>query len=68
MTVTRRFVKVLWHIAGVFYFPLYLLAILLNVIARFMLGVSHIGMLNKRMGTDILKSLFKRYNGKIRYK
>ena len=55
----KKVLKFLWRYVGVLYFPIYLLAWVLHKIARLMLAISYFGMLEKRVGKDIIKSLFK---------
>lgn len=57
----KKILKFLWRYVGVLYFPIYLLAWVLHKIARFMLAITYFGLLNKRTGKDIIKSLFKRH-------
>ena len=55
----KKVLKFLWRYVGVLYFPIYLLALVLHKIARLVLAISYFGMLEKRVGKDIIKSLFK---------
>lgn len=55
----RKVLKSLWKCAGILYFPVYILAWILHKIARFMLAIAYFGLLNKQIGKDIIKSLFK---------
>lgn len=55
----KKVLKFLWRYVGVLYFPIYLLAWVLHKIARLVLVISYFGMLEKRIGKDIIKSLFK---------
>lgn len=57
----KKVLKFLWRYVGVLYFPIYLLAWVLHKIARLVLAISYFGMLEKRVGKDIIKSLFKRH-------
>lgn len=57
----KKALKFLWRCAGVLYFPIYLLAWVLHKIARLMLAIAYFGLLSKRTGKDIIKSLFKQY-------
>ena len=54
----KKVCKFLWRIAGALYFPIYMLAWVLHKIARLLLAISYFGMLQKRYGKDIIKSLF----------
>lgn len=55
----KKVLKFLWRFAGVFYFPVYVLAWVLHKVARLVLAISYFGMLEKQAGKDIIKSLFK---------
>lgn len=55
----KKILKFLWRFAGVFYFPVYTLAWVLHKVARLVLAISYFGMLEKQVGKDIIKSLFK---------
>ena len=55
----KKVLKFLWRFAGVFYFPVYALAWVLHKVARLVLAISYFGMLEKQVGKDIIKSLFK---------
>ena len=55
----KKVLKFLWRCVGVLYFPIYLLAWVLHKIARLMLAIAYFGLLNKQVGKDIIKSLFK---------
>ena len=48
----------LWTLVGIIYFPIFLLAWLLKIVARFLLAIAYFGMLKKQMGKMILKSMF----------
>lgn len=51
--------KVLWFVASIIYFPIYVFAWLLHKVARILLAVSYFGLIQKKQGMDILKNLFK---------
>lgn len=53
-----------WFLVGVCYFPVFLAAWLLHVVARLLLSVSYFGLLNGRKGKDVFISLF-RFNPNI---
>lgn len=55
----KKVLKFLWRCVGVLYFPIYLLAWVLHKIARLVLAIAYFGLLNKQVGKDIIKSLFK---------
>lgn len=48
-----------WTLAGLLYSPIFIASWLLHIIARALLGVSYIGMLDPGKGIDIMKSLFR---------
>ena len=51
----ERFLKFL---TGLIYFPIFLCAWALHKVARFALAISYFGMLEGRMGKDIIRHLF----------
>lgn len=55
----KKVLKFLWKCAQWIYFPIYALAWVLHNIARLMLAISYFGMLEPRIGKDIIKSLFE---------
>jgi hypothetical protein len=64
--ITKKSLAVgLWLVLGIVYFPFYFISYILRVVARLILGLSYIGMLQFSMGKDILKSLFCFYDHKI---
>lgn len=54
----KKVLKFLWGCVGVLYFPIYLSAWILHKVARLMLAIAYFGLLNKRVGKDIIKHLF----------
>ena len=60
----EKLLVALYAAIGVLYFPFYLSAWVLRIIARFFLAISYFGMLEGRKGKDVLKSLFSTYVGK----
>lgn len=48
-----------WTVIGILYLPVFVIAWLLHIIARILLGISYYGLLNYPMGRDVLKSLFR---------
>lgn len=50
-----------WNILGILYFPVYIAFWLLHKVARFILAISYFGMLENRIGKDIIKYMFNRY-------
>ena len=59
----KKILKVMWRILGVIYLPVYIAFRLLRGIARLMLALSYLGMLEGGIAKDIFKSLFK-WHGK----
>lgn len=57
--VFNKIAKITWQILGVIYFPAYVAFWLLHKIARLTLAIAYFGLLNKQVGKDIIKSLFK---------
>lgn len=58
----KKVLKIIWRILGVIYAPVYIASWLLHKVARLVLAISYFGMLEKRIGKDIIKYLFI-YNG-----
>ena len=59
----KNIIKLLWKYSSIFYFPIYIIAWILHKIARLLLAISYFGMLDWRIGKDILNNLFK-WHGK----
>lgn len=59
----KKVLKIIWRILGVIYAPVYIASWLLHKVARLVLAISYFGMLEKRIGKDIIKYLFI-YNGR----
>lgn len=55
----------LFTFIGMLWFPFFVASWLLRIIARFLLAISYFGMLNGKMGKDVMKSLFTWYDRKI---
>lgn len=55
----KKILKFIWRALGVVYFPVYVASWFLHKVARFILAVSYFGMLEKQIGKDIIRSLFK---------
>lgn len=53
--------KLVWKFIGIIYYPIYCVFWLLHKVARVLLAISYYGMLNKRIGNDIIKYLFTRH-------
>jgi len=47
-----------WTLVGIIYFPIFLFAVILKCLARFILAIAYFGMLNKQMGKMVFKSIF----------
>lgn len=54
----KKIIKHIWMYIGAIYFPVYIIFWLFHKIARLLLAISYFGMLEKRIGKDILLSLF----------
>lgn len=54
----KKVLKVIWQMLGVIYFPVYVAFWLLHKLARLLLAISYFGMLEKRIGKDIMAHLF----------
>lgn len=54
-----------WMLIGILWLPFFIVAWLLRIVARFVLAVSYFGLLNFKMGSDIIKSLFVWHDTKI---
>lgn len=54
----KKVLKIIWRILGVIYAPVYIASWLLHKVARLVLAISYFGMLEKRIGKDIIKYLF----------
>lgn len=57
--VFNKIAKITWQVLGVIYFPVYVAFWLLHKLARLLLAISYFGIFEKRVGKDIIKSLFK---------
>lgn len=57
----KKMLKIIWGILGIIYFPVYIVSWLLHKIARLILAISYFGMLEKRVGKDIISNLFSRH-------
>lgn len=55
----KKVLKFLWRFTGIIYFPVYVLAWASHKVARLILAISYFGMLEKQVGKDIIKSLFR---------
>lgn len=54
----KKVLKAIWRALGAAYFPFYVAFWLLHKLARLLLAASYFGMLEKRVGKDILTNLF----------
>lgn len=65
-TLKNRFMKkfkislylLSWILAGIAYFPIFVCAWLLHIIARILLGIAYILMLRWEIGKNVLSSIF----------
>ena len=48
-----------WTLAGLVYLPVFIAAWLLHIVARLLLSISYLGLLNASMARDVFKSIFK---------
>lgn len=64
INLTCDCITVLTWVAIIIYFPVYCMAWLLHKVARLLLAIAYLGMLDGKKGVDILKSLFTSY-GKL---
>lgn len=53
------FLIVIWTIVGLIYFPVFFAAWLLHIVARLILAISYLGLLNGQRAKDVFKSLFR---------
>lgn len=65
MKIKQTLITALWILLGIIYFPIYCAAYLLKMFAKLLLSISYYGVLNKRMGTAVLKSIFNWYETKV---
>lgn len=56
--------RIIWMILGALYSPIYIAAVILHAVLRFLLAITHFLMLNRRMSSDIIKNLFNYGRGK----
>jgi hypothetical protein len=49
----------MWSLVGLIYFPIFVAAWCLHIVARLLLSISYCGMLNVPMGKEIFKSIFR---------
>lgn len=64
MTIKDRLIATAVTILGVLYVPVYVIGFVLHFIARFILALSYLIMLDRLMAIDILKSLFTFRHGR----
>jgi len=48
-----------WAIAGLLYLPIFMTAWILHIVARLLLSISYLGLLNYPMANDVFKSIFR---------
>lgn len=56
---TSIFLLVVWTLLGLIWFPVYVSAWLLHIVARILLAIAYLGLLNGSRAKDVFKSLFK---------
>lgn len=57
----KKALKIIWGILGVMYAPIYVASWLLHKLARLLLAISYLGMLEKQISKDIISNLFNWY-------
>lgn len=57
----KKVLKIIWGILGVMYAPIYVASWLLHKLARLLLAISYLGMLEKQISKDIISNLFNWY-------
>ena len=55
----KKYLKIIWLIVGIIYFPFYVFCWVLHKIARLVTAIAFLGMLEKKIAKNILESLFK---------
>lgn len=55
----QKIKSVISVVLGILYSPIYAMFVILHFVARLLLAISYLGVFEKRMGMDILKSLFR---------
>ena len=65
MKIKQAILTALSIVLGAIYFPVFCSAYLLKILAKLLLSISYYGVLNPRMGTAVLKSIFNWYETKI---
>lgn len=55
----KRVVKLLFCLLGIIYYPVYVLCWVLHIIARLLLSISYLGLLDRQRAKNIFKSLFR---------
>lgn len=61
----QAMITALCFIVGFLWSPVFISAWCLRIVARFLLAISYFGLLNGKMGKDIITSLFTWYDRKI---
>ena len=59
----KKALKIIWGSLGVVYAPVYVASWLLHKVARLLLAISYLGMLEKQISKDIISNLFN-WHGK----
>lgn len=57
----KKALKIIWGPLGVVYAPVYVASWLLHKVARLLLAISYLGMLEKQISKDIISNLFNWY-------
>lgn len=57
----KKALKIIWGSLGVAYAPVYVASWLLHKVARLLLAISYLGMLEKQISKDIISNLFNWY-------
>lgn len=57
----KKALKIIWATLGVVYVPVYVASWLLHKVARLLLAISYLGMLEKQISKDIISNLFNWY-------
>lgn len=55
----KKLKQIIWTILGILYYPIYAAAWLLHKIARLILAIAYIFMLQKQLAKDIITNFFK---------
>lgn len=61
MTLKEKLIATAVTVLGVLYVPFYVIGFVMHFVARFILAISYLIMLDRFMAFDILKGLFTKY-------